>query len=70
MVTPNSCLYPILFTALTLAISCSYERPCTPLNLVTLYPDVQRSPCLMQPGIKGCVRSIPVSQLLFSSALS
>lgn len=70
MVMPNFCLYPTLFTALNLARSCSYESLCTPLNLITLYPDIQLSPCLMQPGIKGCVRSIPVSQLLISSALS
>lgn len=70
MVTPNSCLYPTLFTALTLARSCSSESLCTPLNLITLYPDVQHSPCLTQPGIKGRVRTLPVSQLLVSSALS
>lgn len=39
MVTPNSCMYPTLFTALTLAISCSYESLSTPLNLITLSPD-------------------------------
>lgn len=70
MVMPNSCLYPTLFTALTLARSCSYESLCAPLNLITLYPDIQHSPCLTQPCSKGCVRSIPVSQLLISSVLS
>lgn len=70
MVMPNSCLYPTLFTALTLARRCSFESLCTPLNLITLYPDIQHSPCLTQPGGKGCVRSIPVSQLLVSSVLS
>lgn len=70
MVMPNSCLYPTLFTALSLARSCSYESLCPPLNLITLCPDVQHSPCLTQPGIKGCVRSIPVPQLLVCSALS
>lgn len=60
MVMPNFCLYPTLFTALSLATSCSYESLCTPLNLIALYPDIQHSPCLMQPGIKGCVRSVPV----------
>lgn len=58
MVMPNSCLYPTLFTALTLARSCSYESLYAPLNLITLYPDIQHSPCLTQPCSKGCVRSI------------
>lgn len=70
MVMLNSCLYPTLFTALTLARSCSYESLCILLNLITLHPDIQHSPCLTQPGSKGCVRSTPVSQLLVSSVLS
>lgn len=70
MVTPDSCLYPTLFTTLTLARSCSCESLCTPLNLITLCPDVQHSPCLTQPGIRGCVRSRPVEQLLVSSVSS